>query len=38
MIFLGVSRSGMQIEGRQNTVSTAAPSLSDTLSAMRGVG
>ena len=38
MIFLGFSGSGMQIEGRQNTVSTAAPSLSSIASVMRGVG
>ena len=30
--------SGMQIKGGQNMVSIAAPSLSDILSAMRGVG
>ena len=38
MIFLGFLGYGMQIEGGQNTISTAAHSLSNNLSAMRGVG
>ena len=38
IIFLEFSGSGTQIDGGQNTVSIATPSLSDILSAMRGVG
>ena len=38
MIFLNFSESGTQIEGRQNTVSTTTPSLSDISSAIKGVG
>ena len=38
MIFLDFLGFGMQIEGKQNTISTTALSLSDILSAMRGVG
>ena len=38
IIFLDFSRFNMQIKGGQNTVSTVAPSLSDILSAIRGVG
>ena len=34
---LDFSRSSMKIESEQNTVSTAAPSLSDISSAMKGV-
>ena len=37
MIFLDFLGFGMQIEGRQNTVSIVALSLYDILSAMRGV-
>ena len=37
MIFLDFSRSGTQIEGKQNTISTTALSLSNTSSAMRDV-
>ena len=37
MIFLNFSGSGTQIEGRQNTVSTVALSLSDISNAMRSV-
>ena len=36
--FLNFSRSGTQIEGKQNKVSTTVPSLFDISSAMRGVG
>ena len=38
MIFLDFLGSGTQIEGGKNTVSTAAPSLFDISSVMRGVG
>ena len=38
MIFLDFSGSNTQIEGGQNSVSTAAPSFFDILSVMRGVG
>ena len=38
MIFLDFSRFGTQIEGGQNAVSIATPSLSDISSAVRGVG
>ena len=38
MIFLDISRSETRIEGRQNTVSTAAPLFSDVSSVMKGVG
>ena len=34
IIFLEFSGSGMQIEGGQNTISTFAPSLSNTLGAL----
>ena len=38
IIFLNFSGSGTQIEGRQNTVSTTAPSLFNISSVMRDVG
>ena len=38
IIFLDLSRFGMQIESGQNTVSVVVPFLSDISSAMRGVG
>ena len=37
ILFWNFLRSSMQIEGEQNTVSTTASSLSNTLSAIRGV-